>query len=210
MRRSSREAVFRVISHPNEPASRLILIYAIAIGAFQGTTAILALFLGWRFGVTADTIGYFFMYIGVLSVVVRALILGRLVDRVGEPRLSRIGVVFLAIGLTGVSLSHDYVTLALAVGMLPLGTAFTFPCVTAMLSRVVSSTERGLYMGVQQTYGGITRVAFPVILGAAYDSLGQPTPFLISAVLVLATLAMGRDLEQYAPRMIRPEKPTAS
>lgn len=210
VRRSSREAVFRVISHPSEPASRLILIYAIAIGAFQGTTAILALFLGWRFGVTADTIGYFFMYIGVLSVVVRALILGRLVDRVGEPRLSRIGVVFLAIGLTGVSLSHDYVTLALAVGMLPLGTAFTFPCVTAMLSRVVSSTERGLYMGVQQTYGGITRVAFPVILGAAYDSLGQPTPFLISAVLVLATLAMGRDLEQYAPRMIRPEKPTAS
>lgn len=203
VRRSSREAVFRVLSHPSEPSSRLILIYAIAIGAFQGTTAILALFLAWRFGVTADTIGYFFMYIGVLSVVVRALILGRLVDRVGEPRLSRWGVVFLAVGLVGVSLSHDYFTLALAVGMLPLGTAFTFPCVTAMLSRVVSSSERGLYMGVQQTYGGITRVAFPVILGAAFDYLGEPTPFLISAAMVLATLAMGRDLEKYAPRTVK-------
>jgi MFS family permease len=198
--RTSREAVLRVITHASEPTSRLILIYAIAIGAFQGTNAILALYLSWRFGVTEDTIGYFYTYIGVLSVIVRALILGKLVERIGEPRLSRMGIVLLAVGLLGLSLSRDYVTLALAVGLLPLGTAFTFPCVTAMLSRVVSSAERGLYMGVQQTYGGITRVAFPVILGYAFDTLGQQSPYWISAMLVLTTLLMGRDLERYAPR----------
>jgi multidrug resistance protein len=201
--RASRDAVLRVVSHPSEPTSRLILIYAISIGAFQGTTAILALFLAWRFGVTADTVGYFFMYIGALSVVVRALLLGRVVDRVGEPRLSRVGLVLLAVGLTGVSFSRDYVTLALAVGLLPLGTAFTFPCVTAMLSRVVSGSERGLYMGVQQTYGGITRVAFPIVLGAAFQYFGEQTPFWISATLVLATLLMAKDLEKYAPRVVK-------
>ncbi len=199
--KGSREAVVRVVSHPSEPASRLILIYAISIGAFQGTTAILALFLAWRFGVTETTIGYFFMYIGTLSVVVRALFLGKVVDRFGEPRLSRVGLVFLATGLVGLSLAPNYVVLALAVGLLPLGTAFTFPCVTAMLSRVVSSSERGLYMGVQQTFGGITRVAFPIILGAAFQYTGERTPFWISATLVLSTLLMGRDLEKYAPRV---------
>lgn len=198
--KGSREAVLRVVSHPSEPASRLILIYALAIGAFQGTTAILALFLAERFGVNENTIGYFFMYIGVLSVVVRALMLGRLVDAVGEPRLSRVGLLLLAGGLIGLSLSPNLPVLALSVGMLPLGTAFTFPCVTAMLSRVVSSTERGLYMGVQQTFGGITRVAFPVILGVAFDAFGYQSPFWISASVVLATLLMGRDLEKYAPR----------
>ncbi|HTG93975.1 MAG TPA: MFS transporter, partial [Pyrinomonadaceae bacterium] len=35
--RTSREAVWRVISHSSEPSSRLIWIYAIAIGAFQGS-----------------------------------------------------------------------------------------------------------------------------------------------------------------------------
>lgn len=200
VRKGSRETVMRVISHPSEPASRLILIYALAIGAFQGTTAILALFLAERFGVNESTIGYFFMYIGVLSVVVRALILGRLVDHVGEPRLSRVGIVFLAAGLVGLSLAPNLPLLALSVGMLPLGTAFTFPCVTAMLSRVVSSTDRGLYMGVQQTYGGITRVAFPVLLGVAFDAFGQASPFWISATVVLSTLLMGRNLEKYAPR----------
>lgn len=206
--KGSREAVLRVVSHPSEPASRLILIYALAIGAFQGTTAILALFLADRFGVTENTIGYFFMYIGVLSVVVRALMLGRLVDRVGEPRLSRAGILLLAAGLVGLSFSPNLPLLALSVGMLPLGTAFTFPCVTAMLSRVVSSAERGLYMGVQQTFGGITRVAFPIILGIAFDTLGHQSPFWISATVVLSTLLMGRDLERYAPRKT-PDAPAA-
>ncbi|WP_396215011.1 MFS transporter [Gemmatimonas sp.] len=198
--KGSREAVMRVVSHPSDAASRLILIYALAIGAFQGTTAILALFLAYRFGVTEATIGYFFMYIGVLSVLVRALMLGKLVDRIGEPRLSRAGLLFLAAGLIGLSVSPNLPLLALSVGMLPLGTAFTFPCVTAMLSRVVSSAERGLYMGVQQTFGGITRVVFPIVLGVAFDTFGKQSPFWISATVVLATLLMGRDLERYAPR----------
>jgi len=143
-RKGSREAVWRVVSHPSEPASRLILIYAIAIGAFQGTTSILALFLAYRFGVTEKTIGFFFMYLGTLSVIVRALFLGRVVDHFGEPKLSRWGLLLLAGGLVGMALSHDYVTLVIAVTLLPLGTAFTFPCVTARLSRVASSSERGL------------------------------------------------------------------
>ena len=203
-RKGSREAVWRVVSHPDEPASRLVLIYAIAIGAFQGTTSILALFLAYRFDVTAKTIGFFFMYLGTLSVIVRALFLGKIVDHFGEPKLSRLGLMFLAAGLVGMALSHNLIALFLAVGLLPLGTAFTFPCVTAMLSRVVSSSERGLYMGVQQTYGGITRIAFPVIFGAAFDSvLGEPSPFFISATLVLATLLLGRDMELYAPQVKR-------
>ena len=196
----NRAAVLHVLTRPTEPASRLIQIYALSIGAFQGTTAILALFLAWRFGVTKETIGFFFMYIGVLSVVTRAWLLGKMLDRFGEARLSRWGLVLLAAGLVGLSFSHDYVTLALSVGLMPLGTAFTFPGVTALLSKVISSSERGLYMGVQQTYGGITRVAFPPLLGVAFDRLGHQSPLWISATVVLGTLLLGRDLEKYGGR----------
>jgi multidrug resistance protein len=199
-RGSSRRAVAAVLTHPKEPASRLILIYAIAIGAFQGTTAVLALFLAWRFGVTELTIGYFFTYIGVLSVVTRALFLGPLVDRFGEARLARLGLVLLATGLAGMGLAPNIPLLALTVGLLPLGTAFTFPCVTALLSRVIGSEQRGLYMGVQQTYGGISRVAFPVILGIAYDRVGEVSPFAISATMVVFTFYLARDLVRIAPR----------
>ncbi len=199
-RGSSRTALAHVITKPQEPASRLILIYAIAIGAFQGITAVLALFLGWKFGVTELTIGYFFTYIGVLSVVTRAVFLGPLVDRFGEAQLARIGLALLTAGLIGLGLAPNLVTLAVAVGLLPLGTAFTFPCVTALLSRVISSAQRGLYMGVQQTYGGISRVAFPVIFGLAYDGIGEASPFFISASMVLLTFVLARDIASFAPR----------
>jgi MFS family permease len=200
----SRQAVVRVASHPNEPASRLIWIYAIAIGAFQGSTAILALFLAVRFGVTMETIGYFFAYIGVLSVVTRALVLGPLVDRFGEAKLSRLGLALLALGLALIAFMHPasnplltYLPLALVVALIPLGTAFTFPCVTSLLSRVVPSRERGLYMGVQQAFGGGARVLFPILYGYLFDRVIE-LPFLIAAALVAGTILLGLGMETYA------------
>lgn len=195
--RTSREAVIHVVQHSGEPASRLIWIYAIAMGAFQGVTAVLALFLADRFQVTEQTIGYFFMYIGSISVFTRVLLLGKAVDRLGEPRLSRIGVILLSVGLGAMPLARTLPVLALAVAFIPLGTAFLFPCVTALLSRVISPRERGLYMGVQQSFGGVARIIAPLWAGFAYDHLGIGVPFYTSAAVVLATLLLGVGLEQY-------------
>ena len=94
----------------------------------------------------------------VLSVLTRAFLLGPAVDHYREPRLSRYGIVLLALGLAAIPLSYNYVGLAMAIALIPLGTAFTFPCETGMLSQVIPNHERGLYMGVQQTFGGVARV----------------------------------------------------
>src|SRR5438132_1174575 len=196
--RRSGEAVWRVISQPSEPSSRLIWIYAISIGAFQGSFSVLALFLNARFQVTEQTIGYFFMYVGAISVFTRVLLLGRMVDWLGEAKLSRLGLILLAAGVVGMPLSGSLGTLALAVALIPLGTAFTFPCVTALLSRVVSQRERGLYMGMQQTYGGVTRAIAPVLYGRAFDTLGLSSPYYFSSAIILATVFLGFGLDKYA------------
>jgi len=194
---SSRRAVWRVLTRGAEPAPRLIWIYAIAMGAFMGMNAVLALFLADTFGVNERTIGFFFAYIGAISVVTRAGVLGWMVDRFGEARLSRIGCVLLAMGLATIPLSRNYWMLAIAVALVPLGTAFTFPCVTALLSRVILQQERGLYMGVQQTFGGIARVIGPIGATLAYGSLGHGVPFWMSAALVIGTIFLGLGMEGY-------------
>jgi MFS family permease len=202
-RGTSREAVLEVVRHPGAPAPRLIWIYAVAIGAFQGTTSILALFLAARHGVTATSIAWFFTYMGTLSVVARALILGKAVDTFGEAKLARIGTVLLAVGLAAIPFAppRSWVVLAFIVALLPLGTAFTFPSVTALLSRVIPATDRGLYMGVQQTFGGLSRVIFPIVFGWSFDHVGRASPFWISAAFVFATIFMGFKLDaQPAPR----------
>jgi multidrug resistance protein len=229
----SREAVMRVVTHSGEPAARLIWIYAIGIGAFQGMNAIFALFLADRFGVTSATIGYFYTYIGLISVVTRAGILGWAVDKYGEAKLSRLGQILLALGLTAMPFMHrmsdpaafaarlggilpvsfvqllPFLPLALAVALLPLGTAFTFPCVTALLSRVIPSGERGLYMGVQQTFGGTARVVFPILAGWAFDWYPS-LPFLVSATLVAGTILLGLGMEEFIRPKREPEAATAA
>ncbi|MBL8980941.1 MAG: MFS transporter [Gemmatimonadetes bacterium] len=199
-RPSSRAAAWRVLSHSSEPASRLILIYAIAIGAFQGVNTVLALFLNRRFGVTAQSIGVFFMYIGAISVFTRVLLLGRAVDHFGEARLSRIGITLLTVGLLGMPLAPNIGVLAIAVALLPLGTAFTFPCVTALLSRVIPNTERGLYMGLQQTFGGASRVIAPLFFGWSFDAIGTSAPYFFSASFVAATLLLGIGMDRYSAK----------
>jgi MFS family permease len=196
--RKSRQAIWRVISHSREPASRLIWIYAIAIGAFQGTFAVLALFLNARFQVTAQNIFYFFVYTGAISVFARVLLLGRMVDWLGEAKLSRLGLVLLAVGVVGMPLSRNLGMLAIAVALIPLGTAFTFPCVTALLSRVVSQRERGLYMGMQQTYGGVARIITPLFYGWAFDTIGVSSPYFFSSAIIAATIFLGFGLDKYA------------
>jgi predicted MFS family arabinose efflux permease len=206
--RSSQQAILRVITHAGEPSSRLIWTYAIAIGAFQGSFSVLALFLNARFQVTEQTIFYFFMYVGAISVFTRVLLLGRMVDWLGEANLSRLGLILLAAGVVGMPLSKSLGVLALAVALIPLGTAFTFPCVTALLSRVISARERGLYMGLQQTYGGITRGLAPVFFGWAFDNLGVSSPYFFSSAFIVTTIFLGFGLDKYA-RPHRVAAPTA-
>jgi multidrug resistance protein len=228
----SRDAIMHVITHSNEPAPRLIWIYSIAMGAFSGVNAILALFLADRFGVTQKTIGFFFMYIGAIAVLTRFFVLGWAVDRFGEARLSRFGSTLLAIGLAALPFMHriadpaaladrfggvpvaivaliPYLPLALAVALIPLGTAFTFPCVTALLSRVIPSSERGMYMGVQQTFGGAARVLFPAVAGWAFDR-SLHLPFLVCAALVAGTILLGLGMEEYTRPKREPEAAPAA
>ncbi len=196
---TSAAAVWSVITRPKEPAQRLIWIYAIAIGAFYGTAPTLPLILANRLPINESNVGYFVMYLGGMGVVVRAGILGRMIEWLGEARLTRLGLVLLALGLAAVAAVHSYLTLLVALTLMPLGTAFVFPCVTAMLSRVVPSRHRGLYMGVQHTFGGVSRVAFPLAAGVAMDHLGLGVPFVLAGVLVLATLLLTTSMEEYAP-----------
>lgn len=199
--RTGREAIMHVIARWHEPAPRLIWIYALGIGAFYGSAAVMPLLLQERLGTTEKTIGYIVMYFAGMGVVVRAGILGRMVDWLGEPRLARVGVGILAVGLATMALGHSYPVLFTSFTLMPLGTAFLFPSVSGLLSQLVPSAERGLYMGVQQTFGGVARVAFPILAGALMDRFNRGTPFLVAAVLVLATLPLTARLQpvKHAP-----------
>jgi len=209
--RAPLDAVLRVAGADiGQPYARLIWMYSVGIGSFYGVNALIILYLSRHFDVTENSIGFFFMYMGGLSIIFRLFILGRAVDNFGEVRTARLGALSLGLGLalipiTGfmklTGLPHfSWLPFAVVIALVPLGAALNFPSVTALLSRVVGENERGLYMGVQQTYGGIARVIYPLIAGVASDHLGESAPFWISGGFVLSTIAMGSQLGRYSSR----------
>lgn len=191
---TSRGAITHVIANAGTPASRLIWIYTIAIGAFYGTIQTSPLLLSERLGVTEHSVGYFIMYLGGIGVLVRGVVLGWMVDALGEPRVARLGIVALAAGLAATGLAQSLPVLIAGFTLMPFGTAFLFPCVTGLLSQTVHSGDRGLYMGVQHTFGGISRVLYPIAAGVLMDGFGVGVPFWLSALAVIATMPLARAL----------------
>lgn len=179
------------VPRPHEPLARLVWTYVLAMGAFQGGTAVLSLLLASRFGLTPRTVGWVYVFTGAVAVVARALLLGRAVARLGERRLWRWGVVTLGAGLALLGFAREPVGLALALALMPLGTAFTFPCVTALLSRHAAASERGRVLGMQHGWGGVARALAPLGAGWSFEHLSPAAPYWLGAGLALLPLVLG-------------------
>src|SRR5262245_48706727 len=177
-------AAWVVVRHAQRPVSRFIWIYGAGMLGFSAMTGVLALYLHGKFGVDERNIGYVFLYVGALGLVMRTLILGPAVDRLGETRVMRLGTVALSLGLLLYPLPSTLRMLAVVIPLVPIGTALLFPATTALMSRVSNKEELGLTMGVAQTFAGIARVIAPLVATSAFQRFGPPTPFYIAGGVV--------------------------
>jgi predicted MFS family arabinose efflux permease len=195
-------AAREVIRHPGGPVPRLVWIYAAGMLGLFAMTSALALYLNRVFAVDSTTIGYVFLYIGALSVLMRTLLLGPIVDHLGEPWTMRTGTILLALGLFAYPLAHSWWTLAPIMALVPIGTALLFPATTALMSHASEQAEIGTTMGVAQTFAGIARVIAPLIATWSFQHVGLTSPFLIAGVIValVGILAFRLDLPAHGLR----------
>jgi multidrug resistance protein len=173
-----------VVRHPAQPVSRLIWIYGVGMLAFSSMTSVLALYLGAEFRLTEANIGPIFAYIGALSLIMRSLLLGPIVDRLGELWTMRTGTALLALGLVLYPTPRDLWTLAAVIPLVPIGTALLFPATTSLMSRYSDPGELGTTMGVAQTFAGLARVGAPLLATTAFQRLGHGWPFYLAGGFV--------------------------
>lgn len=194
-------AAAHTLQHPGGAAERLIWIYGTGMLAFSLFTSVLALWLNARFGVTEATIGWFFVFTGLLSLVMRSLLLGAVVDRLGETGAMRLGTMILAVGFVASALAPSLWWFVLTIPAIPIGTALLFPSTTSLISASSAASELGTTMGVAQTFAGIARVLAPVLGTIAFQRLGVDAPFLIGGI----TMSI---VGYVAWRFVRPATPT--
>ena len=209
-RRPLRQAMLEVLREPGSPVSSLIWIYSIGMLAFMSMNSVLGLYLKDAFHVTADTVGPFYTFIGLVGVLMRAVLLGPTVRRFGEVMTMRLGAVAMTLGMAAAplpSLLHTSNTLRIAAMVfvllfLPVGTALLFPSSTALVSRRSRRGETGQVMGVQQAFGGVSRLVGPIWATWVFG-INLHYPFWISSLLMaggcLLTLRLRRDRPAATP-----------
>ena len=196
--RSVSSSLFGVVRWPGRPAHVLIWVYTSGMLAFMSAISVFSLYLFHRFGIADEEVGYFYAATGFVSMMMRAFLLGHLVKLLGEVRLMRLGTVVLATGLMLAPLATSPLQFLFFALSIPTGTALLFPSTTALISRFADPGEAGQVHGVQQAFGGASRLLAPILALSVYQlhppesalAWGGALPYWISAGIVTVTLVL--------------------
>ena len=71
--------------------------------------------------------------------------------------------------------------------LIPVGTALLFPATSSLVSRFAPRTEVGQTLGLQQSFGAVSRMLGPVWAGALFDHVSLAAPFWTASALMAST-----------------------
>ena len=153
-----------------------------------------------KFGDAAAASTILFAYCGFVGAFVQGGPLGRLVKRMGEPRLIAISLFLVAASLTPLPFIHGDTKLSWAVlfqpaglpwwellgvlALLAIGSGLTRPPLFGMLSILTPAHEQGETIGVAQSAGSLARIFGPLFAGGLFH-LHPTWPYVACAVISL-------------------------
>jgi MFS transporter, DHA1 family, tetracycline resistance protein len=159
------------------------------VASFSVLTSGLGLFLQRRFGFGVEETGWVFAFAGLVGALAQGGI-GRVVRRLGEAKLSVVGLSMVVLGMATVSIAGSLALLLVAVAVHGLGAAVVRPTLTTLLTTSVGETKRGLALGVHQSLSSAAQTAGPLVAGALIASGALATWAWASAALAVLALAV--------------------
>ncbi len=171
------------------------LVWFIAMTAFVMMDSAVALFLKDIFNFHEAQVGFYFLFVGAIIVVVQGGLVGRFSRLIGEGPLCVIGLFCVATGalVTAGSAWLPLLTILVVGGAIhALGRSLFQPSISAMVSRNSPEDLQGTSLGLYQGVGTLGRVVGPVIAGLVYAS-HRTLPWIVGALLlVIAAIWMLR------------------
>nr|WP_275574918.1 MFS transporter [Neosynechococcus sphagnicola] len=161
----------------------LLLAFLIFNFAFAGFTSIFVLFLDRRFNWGPSQAALVFVAIGVVSTVVQAGLIRKLLPLWGEVKLAIYGFILLVVGFgLIVVIPRQALLLNLilytSVTLIAIGVGFVLPSIRGLISNLVSDQEQGKTIGSTQGLQSVAAILGPIWAGWTFDHLGIFTPFL--------------------------------
>ena len=162
-------------------------VYWCAFAVFQTT---FALFAARRFSFDLARTGYFFAAFGILGAIIQGGLIRPIVRRIGDKPTFMLGLLCGAVGLASASLANSTATFALALVPLAFGIGFGHPTMASLVSLVGRGDEQGRVQGAASAVESLGRTVGPVWGNSSLQHLGESTPYLSAAGLLVLTLLL--------------------
>ncbi len=184
----------RYAEYFRRPVLTSLLLQFFAFGfSFAAFTSGFALFaerrLTWEgqpFG--AKEVGYVFAFAGFLGIILQGGMIGRLVRRFGELKLTRAGFAALGIGYAVLAWVRFVPELLVSAAVSTFGQGSLRPALTAQITHHSGRDEQGMVLGLAQSLMSIAQIVAPLLSGLLIDR------GLLATWALMAALAAGVGL----------------
>jgi MFS transporter, DHA1 family, tetracycline resistance protein len=198
------------LSHPR--IGLLVIVFFLATFCFSCFESTLPLLVSDNFHMniqqdetSASTVAYLFVYCGLIGAIVQGGAIGRLVKKLGEPKLIALSLV-----LTGVSLAllpfiggtadltwrglfppegRPWLAMLGALALLSIGSSLTRPPLFGLLSNLTAANEQGANIGVAQGAGSLARILGP-LFATGLLPIQPALPYLVCTGVLFCTTGL--------------------
>jgi multidrug resistance protein len=114
---------------------------------------------------TPREIGYLFSYAGFLGIILQGGLIGRLVQRFGEPKLVATGFAAMCAGYVFLGIVDQLGPLVAVTTLAAFGQGVLRPTLTSLVTQHVDRHEQGAVLGVNQSMTSIAQITAPPLGG---------------------------------------------
>ncbi|HWQ05070.1 MAG TPA: MFS transporter [Longilinea sp.] len=162
------------------PLLHVRFFYGLGFATFQGIFALYTQAIG----LSAQTTGYILGYVGLISVIVQGVLIGRLTKRFRENWLIITGLWVMAASLLAWAFTAKLWVLLVVILPLALAGGVLNTVLQSAISKSVHRDEVGGILGIAGSLEALTRVIAPSVAGLLLQSLGIWAPGVFSAVIM--------------------------
>lgn len=190
--------ILGVFTSKNREVVLYSLLYFIFVFAFSGFEFSINFYLSQFLNYSPSEIGFTFVYIGMIIVLIQGGVFRRLSGKVKETRLVRAGSISLLLGFALLYFVSNSYQLFIALTFLSSGSALLHPSLSTLVSLVSGKEEQGTNLGMFRSLASLGRGLAPFAFCLIYFSKGPAISFLTSGIICFCFLLLIWKLKQPA------------
>lgn len=162
--------------------------YALAHVIFSSN---FALYANKKLGITSSDIGFALTYVGLISVVIRGILIPKLIDWLGESLLEKIGILSMITGLIGLSLITNWnYYIYVIITFFAFGSGVIRPLMMGDISRSVEKDKQGSILGISGSIHSVAQIIGPLVGGFLLTKFFSNSVVLLSAAIMTIGLSL--------------------